>query len=282
MGIRARGGGEVKTFALALGGGGARGLAQIAVIEALDEMGVRPVAIAGVSVGAAIGAAYAAGMRGKAIRRHMIDIAHNRPDTFARLYAARGVALTQLFGAGFGNPVVLDAERFCAAFLPPTVPDRFEKLAIPLSVVATDLYGRSEVVFTAGPLTRPIAASLALPGLLQPVVIEGRVLVDGAALNPLPFDRLRGCADIIVAVDSSVGPTEVRGVPGPLESMFATLQVMGHALVNLKLAQGAPDLVIRPSLGVFRLLDFMRASAILRAAEPVKAEVKERLSLLLA
>jgi NTE family protein len=282
MGIRARGGGEVKTFALALGGGGARGLAQIAVVEALDEMGVRPVAIAGVSVGAAIGAAYAAGMRGKTIRRHMIDIAHNRPDTFARLYAARGVALTQLFGAGFGNPVVLDAERFCAAFLPPAVPDRFEKLAIPLSVVATDLYGRSEVVFTAGPLTRPIAASLALPGLLQPVVIDGRVLVDGAALNPLPFDRLRGCADIIVAVDSSVGPTEVRGVPGPLESMFATLQVMGYALVNQKLAQGAPDLVIRPSLGVFRLLDFMRASAILRAAEPVKAEVKERLSALLA
>jgi NTE family protein len=282
MGIRARRGGEVKTFALALGGGGARGLAQIAVIEALDDMGVRPVAIAGVSVGAAIGAAYAAGMRGKTIRRHMIDIAHNRPDTFARLYAARGVALRELFGAGFGNPLVLDAERFCAAFLPPAVPDRFEDLVIPLSVIATDLYGRSEVVFTAGPLKRPIAASLALPGLLQPVVIEGRVLVDGAALNPLPFERLRDCADVVVAVDSSVGPTEVRGVPHPLESMFATLQLMGYALVNQKLAQGGPDLVIRPNLGIFRLLDFMRASAILRAAEPVKAEVKERLSALLA
>jgi NTE family protein len=282
MGIRARRGGEVKTFALALGGGGARGLAQIAVIEALDDMGVRPAAIAGVSVGAAIGAAYAAGMRGKTIRRHMIDIAHNRPDTFARLYAARGVALSELFGAGFGNPLVLDAERFCAAFLPPGVPDRFENLTIPLNVIATDLYGRSEVLFTAGPLKRPIAASLALPGLLQPVVIEGRVLVDGAALNPLPFDRLRGCADVIVAVDSSIGPTQVRGVPDPLESMFATLQVMGYALVNQKLAQGAPDLVIRPNLGIFRLLDFMRASAILRAAEPVKTEVKERLAPLLA
>jgi NTE family protein len=282
MGIRARSGGAVKTFALALGGGGARGLAQIAVIEALDDMGVRPIAIAGVSVGAAIGAAYAAGMRGKAIRRHIIDIAHNRPETFARLYAARGVALSELFGAGFGNPMVLDAERFCAAFLPPAVPDRFEDLAIPLSVVATDLYGRNELVFTAGPLKRPIAASLALPGLLQPVVIEGRVLVDGAALNPLPFDRLRGCADVIVAVDSSLGPTEARGVPGPWESLFATLQVMGHAIVSRKLEQGAPDLVIRPNLGIFRLLDFMRASAILRAAEPVKAEVEERLSALLA
>jgi NTE family protein len=281
MGIRPRGGGAVKTFALALGGGGARGLAQIAVIEALDEMGVRPVAIAGVSVGAAIGAAYAAGMRGKAMRRHIIDIAHNRPETFARLYAARGVALRELFGAGFGNPMVLDAERFCAAFLPPAVPDRFEDLAIPLRVVATDLYARSETAFATGALKQPIAASMALPGLLQPVVIEGRVLVDGAALNPLPFDRVRGCADVIVAVDSSVGPTEVRGVPDPWESLFATLQVMGHAIVSQKLEQGAPDLVIRPNVGIFRLLDFMRASAILRAAEPLKAEVKQQLSALL-
>jgi NTE family protein len=271
----------VKPFALALGGGGARGLAQIAVIEALDELGVKPVAIAGVSIGAAIGAAYAAGMRGKAIRRHVIDIAHNRPDTFARLYAARAVGLIELLSAGLGNPVVLDAERFSTAFLPPAVPDRFEDLTIPLTVVASDLYARSERVFTSGPLKPAIAASLAVAGLLQPVVVEDRVLVDGAALNPLPFDRLRGCADLIVAVDSSVGPAEVRGVPHPWEAMFATLQVMGHAIVSEKLKHGAPDLVIRPGVGIFRLLDFMRASAILRAAEPVKAEVKERLGALL-
>ncbi len=120
-----------------------------------------------------------------------------------------------------------------------------------LRVVATDLYARSERVFTAGPLKPPIAASLAVPGLLQPVLIDGRVLVDGAALNPLPFDRLRGCADVIVAVDSSVGPTEARGVPHPWEAMFATMQVMGHAIVSEKLKQGAPDLVIRPNVGSF-------------------------------
>jgi NTE family protein len=281
MGIRARSGGKVKTFALALGGGGARGLAQIAIIEALDELGVKPVAIAGVSVGAAIGAAYAAGMRGKAMRRHVIDIAHNRPETFARLYAARAVGLTELFGAGFGNPMVLDAERLSAAFLPAAIPARFEDLAIPLSISATDLSARSEVVFTAGPLKLPIAASLAVPGLLQPVVIADRILVDGAALNPLPFDRLRGCADMIVAIDSSVGPTEARGVPGPWEALFATIQVVAHAMVTQKLKDGAPDLLIRPNVGIFRVLDFLRASAILRAAEPVKAEVKDRLGALL-
>ena len=65
-----------KTFALALGGGGARGLAHIVVLEALDEMGVKPTAIAGTSIGAAIGAAYAAGMSGRQMRRYVINLAH--------------------------------------------------------------------------------------------------------------------------------------------------------------------------------------------------------------
>ena len=67
----------MKTFALALGGGGARGLAHIPVIEALDELGVKPTAIAGTSIGALVGAAYAAGMHGKDIRRHVIALAHD-------------------------------------------------------------------------------------------------------------------------------------------------------------------------------------------------------------
>jgi len=114
----------MKTFALALGGGGARGLAHIAVLEALDELGVKPLSIAGTSVGAAIGAAFSAGMSGRAIRRYVITRAHNRADVFARLMGARATALADMFTAGFGNPMVLDAEKFCAAFLPEENPRR--------------------------------------------------------------------------------------------------------------------------------------------------------------
>ena len=84
-----------------------------------------------------------------------------------------------------------------------------------------------------------------------------------------------------MAVDCSGGPGEARGVPEPWECMFATITVMGHSIVTEKLKAGGPDLVIRPNVGVFALLDFFAASAILRAAEPVKAEVKERLGALL-
>jgi NTE family protein len=270
-----------KTLALALGGGGARGLAHAVVMEALDEIGVRPVAIAGSSIGAAMGAAYAAGLSGKAIRRHVISLAHERGETIARLFGARAVTLSSMIAAPFGNPMLLDAQKLCDAFLPAAVPDDFAQLEIPLIVPASDLYGRSEVALATGPLKIAIAASMAVPGLVRPVEHGGRVLVDGGAVDPLPFEHLCGRADVILAVDTTVGPIAPRGIPDPWENLFATLQLMSHTIVQEKLKRGAPDILIRPELSTFRLLDFFQASAILRAAEPIKAQVKEHVKKLL-
>jgi len=269
-----------KTFALALGGGGARSLAEIVVLEALDEMGVKPFAIAGTSLGALIGAAYAAGLPGATIRRHVIAQMHDRA-VLARLMRARAAPLADWLTAPLGNPMLIDAEKFCAAFLPPGLPEDFAALEIPLTVIAADFYGRREAAFSSGPLKPAIAASMALPGLVRPMELAGRVLVDGAAVNPIPFDRLRGTADVVVAVDCSGGPTAPHGIPGPWETVFGTIQVVAQAIVAEKLKGGAPDLTITPSLPAFRLFDFLRASAILRASAPIKAEVKRKLGAML-
>jgi NTE family protein len=272
-----------RSLALALGGGGARGLAHIAVLEALDEMGVRPTAIAGTSAGALIGAAYAAGMSGKDIRRHVIALAHNRGEIFRRLLLARAGTFVDLLTSGFGSGTQVDGEKFCEQFLPEAVPRDFAELRIPLVVIASDLHRRRQVSFTSGPLRRALAASIALPSVVRPVVIDDQVLVDGGATNPLPFDELRGRADIVAAVDISGAPTdERRDIPSYWECLFATVLVMGNAIIAEKLKYGAPDLMIRPNVGLFRTLDFFQASAILRAAEPAKAEIKERLTALLA
>ena len=220
---------------------------------------------------------FQTGLSGKAIRRHVLALAHGRGETVARLFGARAVTLSNMIAAPFGNPMLLDAQKLCAAFLPTAVPDDFAELKIPLIVPATDLYGRSEVMFSTGPLKPAVAASMAVPGLVRPVEHNGRVLVDGAAVDPLPFEHLRGRADVILAVDTTVGPLAPRGMPDPWENLFATLQVMSRTIVREKLKRGAPDILIRPELSTFRLLDFFHASAILRAAEPVKAQVKERL-----
>ncbi|HEY5965744.1 MAG TPA: patatin-like phospholipase family protein [Xanthobacteraceae bacterium] len=273
----------MKTFALALGGGGARGLAHIAVAEALDEMGVRPVAIAGTSIGAIIGAGYAAGMTGREMRRYAIHMAHNRADVMRRMMRARAGKLRDIFGGGLGDATRLDAELLCEQFLPQELPQEFSGLGIPLTVVASDLFRRQEVVFSQGSLRRALAASISLPTIMRPVEHDGQVLVDGGATNPLPFEHLRGLADVIVAIEIS-GPvsSDKRDVPNALECLYATVLVMTHSIVQEKIRHGAPDLLLQPNVGSFRALGFLQASAILRAADPVKTEVKEKLGRLLS
>jgi len=273
----------MKTVALALGGGGARGLAHIAVIEALDEMAVKPVAVAGTSIGALIGAAYAAGMRGKDIRHYVIALAHNPGEIRRRLLKARAGTLAHFFAGAFSQATQMDAEKFCVQFLPEQVPADFSALKIPLTVMATDLHRREEMPLSRGPLHPAVAASMAIPGLFRPVVLEGRVLVDGGTTNPLPFDKLAGCADVIVAVDLFGLPGGERAdMPSTWECVYTTILVMGGAIVSAKLAHATPDLLIRPNVGIFRTLDFYQASAILRSADTTKAVVKERLGALLA
>jgi NTE family protein len=272
-----------KSFALALGGGGARGLAHVAVFEALDEIGKKPVAIAGTSIGSLVGAAYAAGMSGKEMRRFIIALAHDRAEVFRRLISTRATTFADLFNTGFGTAALINAERFCQKFLPKQVPEDFAELEIPLIVIATDLHRRREAVFSSGPLKPALAASIALPPLMRPVVIGDRVLIDGGATNPLPFDHLCERADIVAAVDLSGEPTDKRrDIPNPLECVLTTILAMGNAITAEKIKHSAPDLIVRPKIRSFRALDFLQASAILRASEPMKAEIKEKLSALLA
>ncbi|MCS0502432.1 patatin-like phospholipase family protein [Ancylobacter mangrovi] len=269
------------SIAVALGSGGARGLSHILVLEALDELGLRPTAMAGASIGAFFAAAYASGIPAREIRHVVTATLRNKGEVMRRLLAARVGRIADLFG-GLGNPVLIDAERFIEGFMPDLVPEDFDQLAIPLQVVATDYWGRCERMFEHGPIRPAVAASLAIPGLMRPVVHAGHTLVDGGAVNPLPFDVLRTRAQVVVAVDITGGHgAETKGVPSPFDAMFATLQIMASSIVGEKLKAGAPDILIRPNVHDFRVLEFFRATAILKASEPVKDEVKRRLEAVL-
>lgn len=272
----------MKTFALALGAGGARGLAHIAVVEALDEMGARPTAIAGSSIGAVIGAGYAAGLSGRAMRRHLIGIAHDRGEVLRRVMAARAVAWSDLLGAGFGNPLVVDAGKFYDAFLAALLPQSFADLKIPLLVVTADLHRREAVLLTEGPLKSAIASAMAVPGLVRPVEVDGRVLIDGGTVDPLPFTALRGKADVVLAVDVSGGLADGKGVPDPWESLFAAISIMGHTIVTEKLKRGAQDRARLQEIEHPEHADVRPHHEVGRAAEPIKAEVKEKLGMLLS
>ena len=262
---------------IALGGGGARGLGHIAVLEALDEMGITPVAIAGTSIGAIVGATYAAGIEAKEIRAFAQRTLRNRGEVMSKLLRARVGRFADLVFRGRGNPVLLDGEICLDLFWPEAVPDVFDALSIPLHVVATDFYNRREVVLTEGPLGTAVAGSMALPGLMKPVESQGRVLIDGGAVNPLPYDVLFDHADIVIAVDVTFGGrSRERRIPAPFESMFGAAQIMQGAITAQKLKMRPPDILVRPAVEQFAVLDFLRVGQILRAAESAKDELKRK------
>jgi NTE family protein len=213
--------------AIALGGGGARGIAYVLALEALDEMGICPVAIAGTSMGAIIGAAYAAGIEGRSIRTHILRVSRNRSDVMSKLLRARVGRFADLVLRGRGNPVLLDPEICLDLFWSTAMPNRFEDLEIKTIVVATNYLDRNEVAFDAGPLRPAVAGSMAIPGLFRPVIFGDEVLIDGGAVNPLPYDLLFGLADIIVAVDVTFGGRSPKQrAPSPFGSMFGAAQIM--------------------------------------------------------
>jgi NTE family protein len=267
------------TVGIALGGGGARGFGHILALEALDELGIAPIAISGASIGAILGAAYAAGMGAKEIRAYVQQVLRNRGEVMGKLLRARVGRFADLVFRGRGNPVLLDGEICLDLFWPEAVPDFFEELAIPLHVVATDFYNRCEIVLTEGALGPAVAGSMALPGLMKPVEAGGRVLIDGGAVNPLPYDVLFDHADVVIAVDVTFGGrSRQRRIPTPFESMFGAAQIMQGAITAQKLKMRPPDILVRPPVEQFGVLEFLRVGQILRAAEGVKDELKRKLT----
>lgn len=259
---------------LALGAGGARGLAHILVLEVLDDFGLKPVKIAGTSMGAILGAAYAAGLTGRDLRTHVVDALRDRGRVMSRLLQARVGKLSDMFSRGFGNPVLVDGEKLLDLFWPEAVPDRFEDLAIPFTSVATDYGARKAVAFSSGALVTGVAASMAIPGLVRPVLAESRIYIDGGTTNPLPFDLVSSGVDLVIAVDVTGGPPDVKQPPEAFEAMLGAAQIMQGAIVAEKLEIRAPDILVRPDVDAFRALDFFKAKAILQAAEPAKESLK--------
>jgi NTE family protein len=265
------------TIGLALGAGGARGFAHVPVLEVFDELGLKPSIIAGSSMGALIGAAYAAGMSGRDIRDYALHLADNRAQVLNRLWGLRPASMRDALG-GF-RLGQFNLQRVLQAFLPPEIPTHFTGLGIPLKVMATDYYGQCEQICDHGDLYEALAASAAIPALFAPVTIKGRLMIDGGIFNPVPYDLLIGEADITIGVDV-VGAPEGDGslMPNRIDSLFGASQLMMQSNVALKMKICQPDIYLRPEVNSFRVLDFLKARQIFEASEGLKDGLKREIS----
>jgi len=266
-------------FSLALGGGGARGFAHVGVLRVLEREGLRPSAVAGTSMGAIVGALYAAGIG---------------PDGLVEaldLLEIKGLAGVTKVNLGPGS--LLSADAF-EARMRQVLPATFDDLTLPFAAVATDLVTGERVVLRDGDLPRAVRASMSIPAVFEPVRMGERLLVDGGVVDPIPVDAAGGLFDgPVVAVD--VGPlrppTGATGGPRVAKPVLnvdapTTVQVgtrawdVGtHWLARPALADAAA--VIEPEVGAYVIASFLEGADIIdlgvAAAERAMPSVRSAL-----
>lgn len=261
---------------LALGGGSARGLAHIPMLEVFDELGLKPSIIAGCSIGSLIGAGYAGGLSAKDIRERAEMLLSNRID--AMRYVMGRAKLTDLLSVkGFAS-LHIQGETLAGLALPDTLPRLIEDMPIPFKVITTDYDAMEERVITSGSVVKAVAASIAIPGVILGPQYDGHTHVDGGVTNPVPFDHVRDGMDIVVAIDVTGTPKPVEGRRrSNTELAIGSLMIMFHQVARLRRAAAPPDIYLSPALQAFSGGDFFRAKELFESAQVTKDQLKREL-----
>jgi NTE family protein len=254
------------------------------MLEVFDELGLKPKVIAGTSIGALFGAAYASGLSARLIKAHTEEMLGQRLGLARYLLSARSEPAFKFLNVLPLRSSLLEPGVLLDLMLPSKVARDFAHLAIPLKVVATDFYAQEQVVLQSGELRSAVAASMALPALFTPVMRDGRVLMDGGLVNPLPFDVLNGEADITVAIDVSgaaLAPGK-RLQPTAFAALMSSSQILQRSIVREKLKAQQPDIYVDVEVDEFHVLEFHRFEQVLTAAGRAKEHLKRQLDRVLA
>ena len=247
---------------LALGGGAARGFAHIGVIKMLESHGIVPDYVVGTSAGAVVGSLYAGGFDAFAMQKLAIQL----DETLFADWTLLGPGL--LKGEALQSFVNQHLKR-----------RPLEKLNIPFGTVVTDLNSGERVVFRSGDSGMAVRASAAVPGVFQPVAINGRQYVDGGLTSPVPVRAVREMgADFVIAVDISA-TAEGQPVDSMSAILWQTTTIMGNVIGKTELAEA--DIVIRPRLPYVKSWNFAaRHEAMIegeRAAQAALPAIRSKL-----
>jgi NTE family protein len=243
-------------IALVLGGGASRGFAHVGVIKVLEEHGIKPDIIVGTSAGSLVGALYAGGYTATALESIALGMEESdiRDVTLPNRGFVKGEVLQDFVNQYLDNRSI-------------------EHLPIRFAAVATDLRSGEMMVFNRGNTGMSVRASSAIPGIFQPVTIDGRDYVDGGLVSPVPVQAAqRMQPDVIIAVDVSLAPEDRSEIKDTLDVLGQTLAIMGRK-ASLAETQAA-DVVIRPDVQEVGTLDFAaKQLAIAMGERAARAEI---------
>ena len=253
---------------LALGGGGARGIAHLGVWQKLREQGVEFHCIAGTSIGAIAGAIIAAGRVEEALRWCAEPDWKKLPKLFIETHFT-AKALTK------GTRI----EKLLAEIV---WAKTFAELSTPYAAVATDFNTGERVVMHDGDLISAVRASMSIPGVFRPVERGGRILIDGQLVDPIPVAACRAMgADKVIAVDinppDAVGSAKQFSKMNVFDVLVGTIAIFNREMTRRELAENEPELLIRPEVGRVLALDFRNASRLVEIGrQAVNADVAAR------
>lgn len=273
---------ESGRVALALGSGGARGYAHIGVIQVLEERGYEIAGIAGSSMGALVGGVWAVGKL-------------EEFESWARRLTPAEVL--KLLDVSFRAPGALRAEKVLAHVQELVGDELIENLPVPFTAVATDLISRREVWLQRGRIDLAIRASIALPGIFTPVMLNGRLLADGGLMDPIPLTPT-AALDVDLRIGVSVGgerqdppataavstraeaPPEgqAREFPPGLtgfDVMNYSIAAMQTLVNRYRLAGSPPDVLVTIPVTDVRTLDFHRAESMIDLGRTAAARALE-------
>lgn len=256
------------TIGLALGSGGARGIAHLGVWQRLQELGIPIHCIAGTSIGAIAGAIIAAGRVDEALAWCEMSSWKKLPQLLFDFPTMKALIA--------GRSVEKKLRQIIAT-------EGFADLAVPFAAVATDLNTGEAVVMQDGDLISAVRASMSIPGVFSPIERDGRVLVDGQFVNPVPVSVCRALgADVVIAVD--VNPLEDPATAKPFKKLRITdvllksFGILNYELTRRELAVNKPDVLIRPDVGKVVALDFRRVGPLVEIGrQAVDGKVVEML-----
>jgi len=264
-------------FGLALGSGGARGLAHVGVLEVLEEEGLRPYCISGTSMGSIVGALYAEYLDADLVDEHLKSYWEN-PE-FKELWAPfvedkefaddssffkefrRSIERKVLTFKTFTSPAQRSSDKLMGPLAELLGDTRIEDLQLPFATIAVDLISGDHKTFKEGPLTEAIYASSAIPGVFPPIAHEGMLLIDGGGSYRVPISDCRGLgADFVLAVDIPTFERDMAGFERGLDIVMRSDAIARNRLNKLVLKMA--DFVITPQVGQFHWANMSAAPEI--------------------
>ena len=271
---------NIPRIGLALGGGGARGLAHLSVLRVLEENDIPIAAIAGTSIGAIIGASYALEPKIDKVQKEIQEFLHSPKfmesgfDLFKKRTAAEnffGQVATYVkerivINLAHSRLSLVGAWRVSRAVDELLACRKFQDCRIPFCCVATDLQSGEEVIFREGELSKPVQASMSIPGFLPPVEHNGHLLVDGAVLSPVPVAACRALgADVVIAVEVGQRLDQNGELDSVIDIVFRASSITARQYTEMLLREA--DVVIRPEIGDIHWSEFSKMQIALTAGE---------------